>query len=313
MTETTPSGSPPTGVPTCYRHPDRETYIACQRCSRPICPDCMRDAAVGFQCPQCVAEGAKSTRSGRTAYGGTRSGNPGLTSMVLMGLNALVWVAINVTGGNNSPLLSAFALTPNGRCETPDGSYYPSVTSEAVCRTGGAAVDWVPGVHDGAYWQLVTSAFTHVEVWHIGFNMLALWFLGPQLEAALGRSRFLALYLGSALTASATVYWFSDMAAGTRGASGAIFGLMGGLLVIAYKVRGDVRGILIWLGLNVVITFTFPGISWQGHLGGLLGGLLIGAVLVYAPRERRTFFQAAGVSAVVLLSAVAIVLRSATL
>ncbi len=313
MTEATPSGRPPTGVPTCYRHPDRETYIACQRCGRSICPDCMRDAAVGFQCPQCVAEGAKSTRSGRTAYGGTRSGNPALTSMVLMGLNALVWVAINVTGGNGSRLLDAFALTPNGRCQAPDGSYYPGITTEAVCRTGGAALDWIPGVDDGAYWQLITSAFTHVEVWHIGFNMLALWFLGPQLEAVLGRSRFLALYLGSALTASATVYWFSDMAAATRGASGAIFGLMGALLVIAYKVRGDVRGILMWLGLNVVITFTFPGISWQGHLGGLLGGLVIGAILVYAPRERRTLVQTVGVSAVVLLTVLAIVLRSATL
>ena len=75
-----------------------------------------------------------------------------------------------------------------------------------------------------------------------------------------------------------------------------IFGLMGGLLVIALKVGGDVRGILIWLGLNVVITFTFPGISWQGHLGGLLGGIVIAAALVYAPRERRTLVQTLGVA-----------------
>ena len=314
MSDASPPGSqPPVGVPTCYRHPDRETYIACQRCSRPICPDCMRDAAVGFQCPQCVAEGAKTTRSGRTAYGGLRSGNPALTSMVLIGLNVLVWLAIQATGGRSSSLVNVLALTPNGRCETGDGTYFPQVTSEAQCLVGGPSVSWVPGVDDGAYWQLLTSAFTHVEIWHIGFNMLALWFLGPQLEAALGRGRFLALYLGSALTASAFVYWFSPIVTPTLGASGAIFGLMGGLLVIAVKVGGDVRGVLIWLGLNVVITFTFPGISWQGHLGGLLGGVVIGAVLVYAPRNRRTLVQVAGVSTVMLLTLLTIALRSVAL
>ena len=151
----------------------------------------------------------------------------------------------------------------------------------------------MPGVADGAYWQLLTSAFTHVEVWHIGFNMLALWVLGPQLELAIGRSRFLALYLLSALAGSALVYWLADPAGSTLGASGAVFGLMGALLVLAVKVRGDVRGILTWVGINAVITFLFPNISWQGHLGGFLGGVLIAALLVYAPRQRRTAWQVA--------------------
>ena len=303
MSDPSPPGSAPVEVPTCYRHPDRETYISCQRCGRPICPDCMRDAAVGFQCPQCVAEGTRSTRSARTPYGGVRSGNPATTSMVLIGLNALVWLMILASGGGRSRLVSAMALTPNGRCDSvSDPGFYPSVTSSEVCAAlpSGDGV-WRPGVDDGAVWQLLTNAFTHVEVWHIGFNMLALWFLGPQLEAALGRTRFLVLYLGSALTASTVVFWFAPVAAFTLGASGAIFGLMGALLVVAFKVGGDVRGILIWLGLNVVITFTFPNISWQGHLGGLLGGLVIGAILVYAPRERRTLYQTLGVSAFLLL------------
>ena len=119
---------------------------------------------------------------------------------MLIGVNALVWLAILATGGRNSSLVNVLALTPNGRCEAGDGTYFPQVTSEAQCSLGGPSVSWVPGVDDGAYWQLITSAFTHVEVWHIGFNMLALWFLGPQLEAALGRTRFLVLYFGSALT-----------------------------------------------------------------------------------------------------------------
>ena len=127
--------------------------------------------------------------------------------------------------------------------------------------------------------------FTHVEVWHIGFNMLALWFLGPQLEAVLGRTRFLALYFVSLLAGSALVYWLAAEDSATLGASGAIFGLIGALLVVAYKVGGDVRGLMVWLGLNVVITFLFPNVSWQGHLGGFVGGVLVGAVLVYAPRE----------------------------
>ena len=100
------------------------------------------------------------------------------------------------------------ALTPNGRCDAGDGTYFPSDQRGRV-PPGRSGVSWVPGVDDGAYWQLITAPFTHVEVWHIGFNMLALWVLGPQLEAALGRTRFLVLYLGSALAGSALVYWFS--------------------------------------------------------------------------------------------------------
>ena len=106
-------------VPTCYRHPDREAYIKCQRCGRVICPDCMRDSAVGFQCPECVKEGSRSTRSGRTAYGGLRPSNAGITSMVIIGINIAVWVAILATGGRGSRLLDYLALRPNGLCFIP--------------------------------------------------------------------------------------------------------------------------------------------------------------------------------------------------
>src|SRR5512143_4045936 len=94
--------APDPGVPACYRHPGRETYIRCQRCDRPICPDCMRDAAVGFQCPSCVAEGAKTTRSGRTAYGGLRPTDASRTSIAIIGINVAVWVAVLATGGSAS-------------------------------------------------------------------------------------------------------------------------------------------------------------------------------------------------------------------
>ena len=159
-------------MPTCYRHPGREAHIRCQRCERPICPDCMRDAAVGFQCPQCVAEGRKTTRSGRTAYGGLRPTNASITSGVLIGVNVAVWVAILVTGGGGSRLLDFLGLRPNGFCDLQNG-FVQLPGSQASC-TG----QWMPGVADGAWWQILTGGFTHVTVTHIAFNMLALWMIG---------------------------------------------------------------------------------------------------------------------------------------
>lgn len=269
----------------------------------------MRDAAVGFQCPSCVAEGARETRQARTPYGGARSGNPALTSMVLIGLNALVFLSILGTGGSASSLLDKVALMLSARCD-PDGQsgYYPQVPSEASC-TADVGGSWVLGAADGALWQVVTTMFTHVEIWHIGFNMLALWFLGPQLELAIGRLRFLALYLISGLAGSALVLWLTPAQVQTFGASGAIFGLMGALLVLAFKVGGNVSQIGTWLLINAVLTFTLPNISWQGHLGGFLGGVLISAVIVYSPRQRRGTWQLLGLTSLTLLLLAAIAAR----
>ncbi len=296
----------------CYRHPGRETYIRCQRCDRPICPDCMNDAPVGFQCPSCLAEGRKATRTGRTAYGGLRSSNPGATTMALIGINAAVWVAIMATGQASSELVRRLALSPVGACWKTDGSgYFPGVT-EGVCNR--SDVEWISGVSDGAYWQLVTNMFAHVEIWHIAFNMLALWVLGPQLELVVGRVRFLALYLLSGLAGSTFVYWLSDESSATLGASGAIFGLMGALLVVALKVGGNVQSLLMWIGINFVITIAGSSfISWQGHLGGFLGGAVIAAALVFAPKTRRTSYQVGMLVAIGCAIAVAVILRTAVL
>ena len=310
---TDPSGAPP-GVPTCYRHPDRETYVRCQRCEKPICPDCMRDAAVGFQCPDCIKEGARTTRQGQAAYGGRRSADPRLTSIVLVALNGLVWVAILATGWTKSTLTDRVALLPTGTCGSQDdpGSFYPGFDSDGRCAQIPDG-QWFPGVADGAYWQLVTSMFTHVEIWHIAFNMLVLYFLGPQIEGVLGRARFLALYLVSGLAGSVCVYWLAGEDTSTLGASGAVFGLLGALLVIAYKVRGNVQSILTWLGINAVFTFLFPGISWQGHLGGFLGGVVVTAIIVYAPKDRRRVLQVAGITLVVAALLAATVARTVVL
>ena len=305
-----PYYQPPPPPLECYRHRGQTTYIRCQRCSRPICPACMTEAAVGFQCPDCVAEGRRTTRQNRNPLGGLRTGNPAATSIFLIGVNVAVWLAIILTGNYLSPLYRWFGLTSLGTCVLTDdpGMFYPGATA-ALCASE-SGTTWDPGVADGAFWQVLTSVFTHVEILHLACNMLCLWFLGPTLERAVGRVRFVVLYLLSGLTGSATVLWLTSPTASTVGASGAVFGLMGALLVLAFKVRGDVRTVLIWLGINLAFTFTSSGISWQGHLGGLIGGAAIAAIIAYAPRENRERWQWAGFGAIALVTVVAIVARA---
>jgi membrane associated rhomboid family serine protease len=257
----------------------------------------MRQAAVGFQCPECVAEGQRSTRQARTAYGGRRPAKPGTVTLALIGVNAVVFLAVLATGGSRGWVMNLFALLPTSALGLVDGM--PTV---------------IRGVADGAYWQPLTSMFTHVQIWHIGFNMMALYLLGPQMEAMLGRARFAALYLLAGLVGSATVYWLAAPTSQTIGASGAIFGLMGALLVVAIRVRGDVQGLLILVGINVAITVWGRGfISWQGHLGGFVGGLVLALVLVYAPRQNRTRWQMLGLGLVSVLLLLAFALRTLAL
>ena len=139
------------------------------------------------------------------------------------------------------------------------------------------------------------------------------WQTCSQLELAIGRIRFIALYVLSALAGSALVLWAAPVNSSTLGASGAVFGLMGALLVLAYKVRGNVQQILMWIGINAVLTFTVSDISWQGHLGGFLGGVVIAGLLAYSPRERRTLIQVAGLVGLTLLMLVAVAVRTTAL
>lgn len=231
---------------------------------------------MGFQCPDCVASARAELRASRPDLGR----NPAWTSIVLIGLNVAVWAGILVTGGRLSPLFALFGLTPQGLCRR-GGTYYSGTREACVLNQG----TWELGLFDGAWWQLLTSAFTHLDATHIAFNMLALWVLGPQLERLLGRGRFLVLYVVSALSGSVVAALLSSPTTTTVGASGAIFGLMGGLLIAAWRLRGNVQSVLLWLGANVVITVLgYGSISWQGHLGGLLGGLAV-AALFFARRR----------------------------
>jgi len=291
------AGSLPETPPTCYRHTDRETWIRCQRCERPICPDCMNNAAVGFHCPNCVKEANRGSRQTRTPYGGQRVADPRLTSFVLIGINLVVWLLVQVTGGRTSALLYKLMLIPDVAARPlPDG---------------GAVL--APGVAQGDWWQVITSVFTHEQPVHLGLNMLALYFLGPMLENVLGRTRFLALYLVSGLAGSAAVMLLSDPNTPTLGASGAIFGLVGAVAVVVLKVGGQVQAVLFFVGLQLVFTFTIGGISWQGHIGGLIGGVLVGLAMVHAPREHRAAVQWTATGLVLLVSLALIVARAVAL
>lgn len=298
-----PVPATPAGYPaTCYRHLDRPAGVRCQHCGRPICGACMTEAPVGHQCPECVARGRAATRQGTLRHGGRASSNPRITSGILIAINALVWVAVTLTNANRGILLDLLALSPQGTCLLVDGRYsgYTSATCAAAAGT------WLPGVAEGGWWEIVTSMFTHTDLMHIGFNMVALWFLGPPLERALGRARFLAIYLVSGLAGSALVVWLAQPYSQTIGASGAIFGLLGALLILVLHHKGDVRNLLLWLGLNVAITvLNIQTISWQGHLGGFLGGVAVTYLLVSIrgrDRERRQWFAIGAVVLALLAS-----------
>ena len=272
----------------------------------------MRDASVGFQCPECIAEGQRGSRTARTSYGGRMPINVSATSLVLIGLNVAVWLAVTLTGRFTSPLYSLLALRSRGVCVEGD-RYYPNVPDADVCRlvTPG---EWYPGVSEGGYWQLLTSGFVHVDPIHLLFNCFFIYMIGPQLEALFGRLRFLAVYLVSLLSGSVLVYWLAGTTDSTLGASGAAYGMMAGLLVVMLRRRLDARQLLFLIVANTAITFLVPGISWQGHLGGFIGGALTAAVLVYAPAgPHRARYQGLGVAAIAVAIAVLVAVRTLTL
>ncbi|CAN5566921.1 rhomboid family intramembrane serine protease [soil metagenome] len=275
-------------APTCYRHTDRETYIRCTRCERPICPDCMQPAAVGFQCPECVRAGNRSQRSARTVFGGQPSADPGTVTRVLIGINVVLFLV----------QLAAPALTQR-----------LFLIGLALDPSSGQLV----GVADGEYYRLVTVAFLHGGFLHLLFNMYALFLFGPRLEAVLGRGRFLTLYLLSALGGSVASYLTSAPNQPSVGASGAVFGLLGALLVVSRKLRYDARPVLVLLGINLALGFVIPRIDWRAHLGGLVAGALLAAVFAYAPQRLRQPAALAAVGVVMAVFAVLVVLRTTAL
>jgi membrane associated rhomboid family serine protease len=176
-----------------------------------------------------------------------------------------------------------------------------------------APFDPTEGVASGQWYRMVTSMFTHQEIWHIAFNMLSLWWLGGPLEAALGRARYLAVYFISGLAGSALAYLLSSPNTATLGASGAIFGLFGATAVLVRRLNYDMRPIIALLVINLIFTFGWGGISWQAHIGGLVAGVITGYGMVHAPRERRALIQYGTCALVLAVIVIMTVLRTAQL
>ena len=274
MSEATPDR---TGY--CYRHPDRQSFVLCQRCGRTICGECQTPGAVGVICPECMREQRASAPRTKPAVltrvrAAAGRGAPVVTYS-LIGITLAVFVL---------QLLPGLAIT--------DRLLYAGVYS-------------IPGNLEP--WRMVTSVFVHSTglIFHVLLNMYTLWIFGQLLEGILGRWRFLALYLISGLGGSIGVLWLSDPRIGVVGASGAIFGLMGAFLVIQRRLGGQTTQLFVLLGINLVIGFV-PGfnIAWQAHLGGLVVGALVGFIFVETRQRSRQALQVwllAGVVVVLLI------------
>ena len=285
----------PAQVPTCYRHPGRETYVSCVRCGRHACPDCMRSASVGQQCVECVGQGARSTRQARTVFGG-RPAAGAVVTWTLVAINVAIFFLTWIRPGIVTDLeMIGYA------------SYVP----------GGP----LHGVAAGEWYRLVTSAFLAPATGLSGlgfidilFNMWALIFVGPALEGFLGRWRFLGVYLLSAVGGGVMYYFLAEPNAPAVGASGAIFGLFGAWFVVSRRLRLDSRGIVALIAINLALSlFLHNIIAWQDHVGGLLTGALLTAAYAYAPRKNRLVLQVLATVAIVALLVIAIAIRNGQL
>ena len=276
-----PAAEPSAQIPVCPRHPDRPSYVSCQRCGRPACPECQRAAAVGFQCVDCVNESKRTTPPARTVYGGAVASDKPLVTYAIIALCAVLYVLQWLIPGDEVYQNLAFATV----YATPEyGVFEP--------------------------WRMLTSAFLHSQgfILHIVLNMYMLWMFGQALEPLLGRIRFLAVYLLSAIGGSVGYllltpgYVPGQPLTGVVGASGAIFGLFGAMLVVQRHRGGDTRQLWVLIAINGVIGFLVPQIAWQAHLGGLITGGLCAAAIAYAPRgSRRSLMQAGGLALVAVL------------
>jgi membrane associated rhomboid family serine protease len=241
----------------------------------------MVPASVGFQCPECVAEGRRSVRPARTMYGGQVNRGGLDVTRVLVGINVAIFLvtalsgASLLSGSGTSAIYQDFALIP-------------------------------PAVAHGEWYRLFSSMFLHFGIFHIAFNMWALWVIGTPLEQWLGRLRFVALYFLAGLGGSVLSFSTGPLTNFAAGASGAIFGLFGAFFVIMRRRGLETGGIVGLIVINLVFSFTFSNIDWRGHVGGLVVGSLVAAVFAWAPAgPRRDRVQALGCAAIAVLLAVA--------
>lgn len=267
----------------CYRHPDRQSFVLCQRCLRTICPECQTQGAVGVICPECLKDQQKAAspaqvkaerRWSRPQAVAVRDSRPLATYAIIL-ITSVAYLVTMIPGFGTRVQNSLVFLAP---------LLYPELS----------------GTFEP--WRLLTVTIVHGGLWHLALNMLALWMIGRSLEPLLGRGRFVALYLLSALGGSVAVALLS-FTTPVVGASGAIFGMFGALLVIGRHIGANVAGIALVLGINLVIGF-IPGfnVSWQAHVGGLVTGALIALIFTRTRSPKQRWLQ------IVLLTVVGVVL-----
>lgn len=264
--------------PVCYRHPGRPTYVSCVRCGRPACPDCLRPAAVGHQCVDCIRGGNRTVRRPAGRFGGAVASKARVTQ-VLIGVNIVLYLI----------MLAHSSL-----------QYDWWMVGNAVAR--------------GQWYRLITSAFLpgagSLGLLDIAFNMWALLVVGPPMERQLGWLRYLAVYVASAIGGGVSYYFLAAPNQPALGASGAIFGLFGAWFVVARRLGLDARGVVFLIVLNLGIGFVGHSyIAWQAHVGGLVTGAVLTAAYVYAPKQRRGSIQLAATVAVLALLALGVVIR----
>ena len=260
--------------------------MSCVRCGRPACPDCLRPAAVGHQCVDCIRAGNRNVRQARGRFGGAVVANARVTQ-ALIGLNLLLYVVLLA---------------------------HPSLASDwwmlGLARTGPTQVQ---GVATGQWYRLITSAFLPgtggLGLLDIAFNMWALLVVGPAMEHLLGSVRYLAIYIASAIGGSVFYYFLAPTNQPALGASGAIFGLFGAWFVLSKRLGLDSRQVVMLIVLNLAIGFAVPYIAWQAHVGGLITGGLLTAAYAYAPRRSRGLTQLAATVAILVILALAVVIR----
>lgn len=291
--------SPTTAEPVaevCYRHPLVQTGVHCTRCGKPICPNCMIPAPVGYQCPDCVGRARREFRSG-----------PGRRIQVarVKGISATSVLLVSILG-----MFALEVFVAGGR------SLLAGPSPQTMFDLGALAPPAV--AIDGQYWRFFTSMFLHVGLWHVGFNSYALWIFGNQMESAYGRWTFVVVYFVTGFIGGVAAYLFASPFAVSAGASGAIFGLFGAFLAYNYRRRHtaaaalNLRWALTIILLNVFITLTIPGIGYQAHIGGLIAGLLCGRLIDgVGPHDRQKVIQWAGILAIVVVGAALVIWRGA--
>ena len=277
---------------TCYRHPSRETGVSCSNCGRPICPECMTSTPVGMRCPECARQRTK-VQSGVAI--GARGGDP-IGTYALLALNVIVFIAEVLGGGSGTT-----SLEGGGSLINDGGLCANGIDDDGTCR--GTATE------GGELFRIVTGGFLHAGPFHLLLNMFALYVLGTLIEPIIGTARFVAIYFAALLAGAFGALVMSDPTEVTVGASGAIFGLMAAAFVIARHRGIDqiASQIGLFVVLNLVFTFSVPGISVGGHIGGLIGGAIAALLLEQiAKRVKGTNRIVLEVAAILFVSALSI-------